>query len=96
MNKFKYVILVSFLLAGCQQELSQVVSPAVAAPHGLDAPRVARGAEVYKTNCATCHGDQAQGAPNWSKKGPDGKFPPPPLDAQGHAWHHPMSMLVMT
>jgi len=103
MSKFKYVLLVPVLLAGCQQEQAQVVPATTAAaaevvvvPHGLDATKVARGAEIYKTNCAACHGDKAQGAPNWAMKGPDGKFPPPPLDAQGHAWHHPMSMLVMT
>ena len=48
---------------------------AATAPHGLDAKLIARGGEVYKANCAACHGANAEGAPNWSKKGPDGKFP---------------------
>jgi mono/diheme cytochrome c family protein len=95
---------VATLAAGCSEDKSpraaiqpSAPTPVVASvPHGLDAARVARGAEIYKANCATCHGDKAQGAPNWAKKGPDGQFPPPPLDAQGHAWRHPMSMLVMT
>lgn len=78
-----------------------VAAPAPAAvsanvPHGLDAAKVARGADIYKANCAVCHGAKAEGAPNWAKKGADGKYPPPPLDAQGHAWHHPMTMLAMT
>ena len=38
----------------------------------------------------------AEGAPNWHQKGADGKFPPPPLDATGHGWHHPKSALVQT
>jgi mono/diheme cytochrome c family protein len=59
------------------------------APHGLDARLVARGGDIYKVNCAVCHGANAEGAPNWQRKGPDGKLPPPPLDANGHAWHHP-------
>jgi mono/diheme cytochrome c family protein len=63
------------------------------APHGLDAGQVARGSEIYKANCAVCHGANAEGAPNWQRKGPDGKLPPPPLDANGHAWHHPGAWL---
>lgn len=63
------------------------------APHGLDARLVARGDVIFKANCAVCHGANAEGAPNWYKRGPDGKLPPPPLDARGHAWHHPSSWL---
>jgi len=70
--------------------------PAATAPHGLDAKLIARGGEIYKANCVACHGANAEGAPNWSKKGADGKFPPPPLDASGHGWHHPKSALVQT
>jgi mono/diheme cytochrome c family protein len=86
------------LLAGCNDPSApagNAVSPA-AVPHGLDATKVARGAEVYRANCAACHGANAEGAPNWQKKGPDGKYPPPPLDATGHAWHHPKAALVKT
>ena len=71
-------------------------APAATVAHGLDAKLVARGGEVYKVHCAACHGANAEGAPNWSKKGPDGKLPPPPLDASGHGWHHPKSALVQT
>jgi len=65
MKKMQVVILMPFLLAGCQQEQAQVVpaataaAPVVAAPHGLDATKVARGAEIYKTNCAACHSTSA-------------------------------------
>ncbi|MCR4346220.1 MAG: cytochrome c [Sulfuricaulis sp.] len=48
-----------------------------------------RGAKLYQENCAVCHGPQAEGAPNWQRKGPDGKLLPPPLNGAGHAWHHP-------
>lgn len=51
------------------------------------------GAKLFKANCATCHGDRGQGDPNWRQRGPDGKFPPPPLNGTGHAWHHPLKML---
>jgi mono/diheme cytochrome c family protein len=71
-------------------------APAVStapAAHGLDARLVARGGGIYKANCAVCHGVNAEGAPNWQRKGPDGKLPPPPLNASGHAWHHPSAWL---
>jgi mono/diheme cytochrome c family protein len=98
------MLAVATLAAGCSPDESPRAAMApsaptpvvVSVPHGLDPARVTRGAEVYRANCATCHGERAQGVPHWAKKGPDGKFPPPPLDAQGHAWHHPMSWLVMT
>ncbi len=54
---------------------------------------VSQGARVFQENCASCHGKQAGGAPGWKRMGPDGKYPPPPLDGTGHAWHHPLNML---
>lgn len=96
MKKFRMTAaFTALLVAGCQPgqpEAAKVVSAVT--PHGLDASAVARGEGIYQANCAACHGDKAQGAPDWSKKGADGKFPPPPLNAEGHAWHHPMSWLV--
>jgi len=55
---------------------------------------LARGEQLFKQNCASCHGDRAQGAPNWEKPGPDGKYPAPPLDGSAHAWHHPRVALI--
>ena len=55
--------------------------------------QVRTGAEVFKNNCAQCHGNNGQGAINWTQIGPDGKYPPPPLNGTGHAWHHPLKML---
>jgi mono/diheme cytochrome c family protein len=89
-------------LAACSEQTSSssavavptpVSAPAPVAAHGLDARLVTRGGDIYKANCAVCHGANAEGAPNWQRKGPDGKLPPPPLDANGHAWHHPSAWL---
>lgn len=55
--------------------------------------QVRLGRQVFKQNCASCHGGMAQGAPNWRERGPDGNFPPPPLNGSGHTWHHPFPML---
>ena len=68
----------------------------VAVPHGLDPQLVARGGEIYKANCAVCHGANAEGAPNWQKPGADGKYHAPPLNGTGHAWHHPKAALNTT
>ena len=53
-----------------------------------DAAAVERGAALYAENCASCHGDQLQGEPNWRQRGEDGLMPAPPHDETGHTWHH--------
>ncbi|MEA3290829.1 MAG: cytochrome c, partial [Pseudomonadota bacterium] len=36
------------------------------------------------------------GAVNWQQVGADGKYPAPPLNGTGHAWHHPKRALFYT
>jgi mono/diheme cytochrome c family protein len=55
---------------------------AVAAEEGMG------GAALYQQNCASCHGAELQGQPDWRSPGPDGRLPAPPHDATGHTWHH--------
>lgn len=61
-----------------------------------DFSTVMRGGRLYAQNCSQCHGQLAQGAPQWQKPGPDGKYPAPPLNGTGHAWHHPLAALKAT
>ncbi|MDD9992855.1 MAG: cytochrome c [Rhodospirillales bacterium] len=49
---------------------------------------VERGAPLYAEHCASCHGKDLEGAPNWRRIGPDGLYPAPPHDETGHTWHH--------
>jgi len=94
-----YLMATVFVLVACSESPSPAKPGApgpAAAPHGLDARLVARGGGLYQTYCAVCHGANAEGAPNWHQKGSDGKLPPPPLDAGGHAWHHPKAALIRT
>jgi mono/diheme cytochrome c family protein len=63
-------------------------------PRWYDADLVRRGALVYAQSCAGCHGARAEGAPGWQSPGPSGYYPPPPLDATGHAWEHGLQDLV--
>jgi mono/diheme cytochrome c family protein len=62
----------------------------------FDSALLERGRVLYKENCAHCHGDRAQGAPAWHRPDPNGKWPPPPLNGSGHAWHHPRLALEKT
>jgi mono/diheme cytochrome c family protein len=57
--------------------------------------QVATGAAIFAANCATCHGELAQGlAADWQARLPDGSYPPPPLNGSAHAWHHPLAQLL--
>ena len=52
------------------------------------------GKSLYVTHCASCHGDNLQGQPNWStKKDKDGHNLSPPLNGTGHTWHHSQDQL---
>lgn len=46
------------------------------------------GRGLYLAHCASCHGAQLEGQPNWMQRKPDGRLPAPPHDASGHTWHH--------
>ena len=54
---------------------------------------VALGAVVYGEHCASCHGRNLEGEPNWQRRRLDGTLPAPPHDATGHTWHHPDEQL---
>ena len=93
---------VALLLAGCGEgrqaapPAPQAAAPAIpgaAAGRNLDPAQLARGAEVYGRRCAECHGKRGEATPNWRTPGPDGRYPPPPLDDSAHAWHHPTEAL---
>ncbi len=50
--------------------------------------QIGRGRVVYAEHCASCHGDNLQGQPDWRIRKADGKLPAPPHDDTGHTWHH--------
>lgn len=59
-----------------------------------DPARIAAGRAVYDRSCASCHGANLEGEPNWREKKPSGRMPAPPHDATGHTWHHADAVLV--
>lgn len=54
---------------------------------------VAQGRMVYGQYCASCHGANLEGQPNWKDELPEGGRPAPPHDASGHTWHHADALL---
>ena len=72
--------------------VSYLPTPLSAAETGLlkpsDAKLIETGKQVYADNCASCHGENLEGEPNWRRPKPDGKMPAPPHDISGHTWHH--------
>lgn len=58
-----------------------------------NAAQVARGQAVYAAQCASCHGADLQGQPNWRERQANGRLPAPPHDESGHSWHHPDNVL---
>lgn len=57
-------------------------------PDLYDPELVAQGETLYAQYCASCHGVNLGGEPNWRERKPDGTFPAPPHDETGHTWHH--------
>ncbi|MCW8899626.1 MAG: c-type cytochrome [Gammaproteobacteria bacterium] len=52
------------------------------------------GQRLYQLNCASCHGQQGEGAKDWRTPDKEGKNQPPPLNGSGHTWHHSPKALV--
>ena len=49
---------------------------------------IVTGQKVFASNCAACHGAGGVGQSNWHIRKADGTLPAPPLNGEGHTWHH--------
>ncbi len=65
----------------------------VAACDGAPGGKAADGGLLYTAHCASCHGANREGQPDWRQRKADGRLPAPPHDESGHTWHHPMEQL---
>lgn len=54
---------------------------------------VQAGEKIYLANCASCHGVNLEGQPDWRIRDENGLLPAPPHDASGHTWHHADDLL---
>ncbi len=56
-----------------------------------------KGKTIYANNCASCHGKNGEGVIlPWNEKMDNDLYPPPPLNDDAHAWHHPLKALRFT
>ena len=74
------------LMVGLANQVG-IAAAADAAPQ-LDAGQVKYGRALYQQYCASCHGANAEGAPNWQVRDQQGELPAPPHNAEGHTWRH--------
>ena len=70
-----------------------VLATTANADHELVDRSIQTGQILYVTNCASCHGINLEGQPNWRSPNGDGILPAPPHDATGHTWHHDNALL---
>ncbi|QIK42485.1 c-type cytochrome [Pontivivens nitratireducens] len=49
---------------------------------------ISAGQALYAENCASCHGAELEGQPDWRRRLDTGRMPAPPHDETGHTWHH--------
>jgi len=82
------IALVSALLASCGPD---DVAVSTSAADTVPAPLT--GHEIFAANCAACHGAEGEGQPEWHIANDDGTLPAPPLNGDGHTWHHADGLL---
>ena len=70
------------------QERQGAATPVEIMGRVADPEMLALGRQVYAENCASCHGAELEGQPNWKRRLESGRMPAPPHDATGHTWHH--------
>ena len=83
-------LFVSVLLVACS---SSPAEETLSLRNPANAKAAQVGQELFVANCAVCHGLAGEGQPDWRVKKPDGTLPPPPLNGDGHTWHHADGLL---
>ena len=78
-------------LAGCGDEVA-VKDEFSRRPDGRAI--VVQGQKIYAEHCASCHGADLEGQPNWRVRDDDGYLPAPPHDRTGQTWHHTDEHLI--
>jgi mono/diheme cytochrome c family protein len=54
----------------------------------VTAADIEAGQQIYAESCASCHGANLEGQPDWRRRLDNGRMPAPPHDETGHTWHH--------
>ena len=84
------LMLASVLLTTCSSSPSEDIQTS-GSVSSAQAPPIGR--EIFASNCAACHGAAGEGQPDWHITNADGTLPPPPLNGDGHTWHHADGLL---
>jgi mono/diheme cytochrome c family protein len=85
-NKFSYTALA---LATAAVAGALLLTTGSLNPFGQNkSKQIAQGQALYGVRCASCHGKNLEGQPNWKTPLPNGRMPAPPHDKSGHTWHH--------
>lgn len=99
LKNITFILFASVLLASCEDgnKSESMSSPEKKMVKRETNPqKYTNGQKLFAQNCAACHGKNAEGDKNWRSLNDKGKYPPPPLDGTGHAWHHSTKVLVNT
>ncbi|ANT50009.1 cytochrome C [Mesorhizobium amorphae CCNWGS0123] len=91
MESWRFVLALAALVAVCVVLVFGGKSGGILKPD--DVRVIARGEAVYVAHCASCHGKNLEGQPNWKAQDKDGFLPAPPHDESGHTWHHRDTLL---
>ncbi|TDX31650.1 cbb3-type cytochrome c oxidase subunit III [Modicisalibacter xianhensis] len=75
--------------------VSSVTGPALAGGEltNHEAEPLEAGEGIYRQYCASCHGIEGEGQPNWERQNALGELPAPPHNPEGHTWKHSDAML---
>lgn len=76
------------LLLGVFVLATSAAAGGVDGPPPLDREQVRAGGRIYEEYCASCHGPEGEGAPDWQEPDERGELPPPPHGPEGHTWRH--------
>ena len=81
------LILASLAALACSSSSSggSNTTPQVTEPA---APDTRAGEEIFTTTCVACHQPGGVGQPDWHIPNEQGILPAPPLNGDGHTWHH--------
>jgi len=77
----KHTLITSIIFASLHANIA-------VAHHELQNRNLVAASENYQELCASCHGVNLEGQPNWREYKADGSLPAPPHDEAGHTWHH--------
>ncbi|NNE89302.1 MAG: cytochrome c [Silicimonas sp.] len=76
--------------------LTAIVAAGIAqAAHELEDRDLENGIALYAEHCASCHGANLEGQPDWQSADENGILPAPPHNERGHTWHHDNGLLFL-